>query len=311
MRMFTRCSLVVLALFGAALGCRRAEPPIEPVVRAEPKPSANPAPPIPPAAPAPSVEPEPSPIPGVPAPPDVAAPPAAAVRSPTGLASKLLRQGRNDERPRSWDFVELAYTGWTTNGVMFATTQNREPAEMTVDRMIPAWQEIVPQMRVGERRRLWVPEALAAHGAAGMPAGTLVFDLELLEIERQTRPPSAPKDVAAAPANATRTESGLAFRVLKKGRGKAHPAADSRVRIHYDGFTADGAVFESTRRRGMPDTIRITQTIAGMREALLSMVEGEKRRCWIPPVLGYADRSDGPAGAIVVDLELLEIVPNG
>jgi FKBP-type peptidyl-prolyl cis-trans isomerase len=37
-------------------------------------------------------------------------------------------------------------------------------------------------MAVGEKRRMWVPEALAYKGKAGGPAGVLVFDVELLEI---------------------------------------------------------------------------------------------------------------------------------
>ena len=301
-----------LVLLASAFACHRPEPKGDkldsPVAPTEPKSIPTPAPAQPPA---PTIVAEPNPPPGVPAPPDVAAPPGDAVHLATGLTYKVLRPGRSRERPRPWDLVELAYTGWTTDGAMFATTHDRsEPVEMTVDQMIPAWQQTLPQMSVGERRRIWVPEALAAHGAAGMPRGTLVFDLELLEIERRARPPSPPKDIASIPANATRTPSGLACRILHKGRGKLHPAADSRVRIHYDGFTATGTVFESTRRNGMPDTIRITQAIAGMREALLSMVEGEKRRCWIPAALGYAQRTDGPTGDIVVDVELLALVPD-
>jgi FKBP-type peptidyl-prolyl cis-trans isomerase len=37
-------------------------------------------------------------------------------------------------------------------------------------------------MVVGEKRRIWVPEALAYKGKAGGPAGMLVFDVELLAI---------------------------------------------------------------------------------------------------------------------------------
>ena len=312
MRTLTHRTLLVVVLIGATLACHRPKPAIDQsVARAEPKPSANQATPAPIQTPAPVVEAQPNPMPTVPAPADVAAPAGDATRSPSGVVYKVLRQGRSQERPRAWDLVEFAYTGWTTSGVMFATTQNRyEPAEMTIDRMIPAWRETLPQMRVGERRRIWVPEAMAAQGGAGMPAGMLIFDIELLEIERRPRPPRAPKDAGEAPTHATRTESGLAFRVLRKGRGKLHPSAADRVRIHFDGFTADGTLFDSTHLRGMTDTISIRQIIPGMREALLQMVEGEQLRCWIPASLGYVERADGPAGALLVDLELLQIVPS-
>ena len=38
-------------------------------------------------------------------------------------------------------------------------------------------------MVVGEKRRLWIPENLAYKGQPGMPAGMLVFDIELLAIQ--------------------------------------------------------------------------------------------------------------------------------
>ena len=38
-------------------------------------------------------------------------------------------------------------------------------------------------MVVGEKRRLWIPEALAYKGRTGAPQGMLVFDVELLSIK--------------------------------------------------------------------------------------------------------------------------------
>jgi FKBP-type peptidyl-prolyl cis-trans isomerase len=40
-------------------------------------------------------------------------------------------------------------------------------------------------MTEGESRRFWVPEKLAYHGQHGFPQGTLVFDVELLEIVKE------------------------------------------------------------------------------------------------------------------------------
>jgi FKBP-type peptidyl-prolyl cis-trans isomerase len=39
-------------------------------------------------------------------------------------------------------------------------------------------------MVVGEKRRLWIPEAMAYKGQPGAPAGMLVFDVELIAIEQ-------------------------------------------------------------------------------------------------------------------------------
>ena len=45
------------------------------------------------------------------------------------------------------------------------------------------WTESLTHMTVGQVRRVWIPEELAYGGAAGMPAGMLVFDIELIAIE--------------------------------------------------------------------------------------------------------------------------------
>src|SRR5689334_1501636 len=56
---------------------------------------------------------------GVPAPPDVAAPPADAIKTPSGLASKVLQVGVSNVRPSIRSTVRVHYTGWTTDGKMF------------------------------------------------------------------------------------------------------------------------------------------------------------------------------------------------
>jgi FKBP-type peptidyl-prolyl cis-trans isomerase len=118
------------------------------------------------------------------APPDVAAAPPDATQTKTGLAYRVLSAGHGRARPKLKDTVEVAFTGWTTAGDVFNTTVGRpRPAELPVAQLIPAWREALLGMVAGEKRRLWVPEALAMEGRDGLPAGLLVFDLELLEIE--------------------------------------------------------------------------------------------------------------------------------
>ena len=67
-----------------------------------------------------------------------------------------------------------------------------------------------------------------------------------------------PADVAAAPKDAKKTTSGLAYRVLKHGKGKEHPKAESTVEVHYTGWTTDGKMFDSSVTRGEPATSRST-----------------------------------------------------
>lgn len=117
-----------------------------------------------------------------------------------------------------------------------------------------------------------------------------------------------PSDVAAAPADAERTASGLASKVIKAGTGTEHPTAASTVRVHYSGWTTDGKMFDSSVLRGAPAEFPLNRVIAGWTEGLQLMVEGEKRRLWIPAELAYGNRPGRPAGMLVFDVELLAIL---
>ena len=121
--------------------------------------------------------------PDLPAPPDVAAPPADAVRTPSGMASKVLTPGSGTRHPRPNSRVTVHYTGWTTDGQMFdSSVKNGQPATFSLDEVIPGWTEGLQMMVEGEKRRFWIPESLAYKGGGG-PAGMLVFDVELIRID--------------------------------------------------------------------------------------------------------------------------------
>jgi FKBP-type peptidyl-prolyl cis-trans isomerase len=273
----------------------------------EPKPA--PPPPPPPAAVKPPEEPK-----GLPAPADVAAAPADAEKTASGLASKVVQQGTGKEHPGPEDTVKVHYTGWMTDGKMFDSSVMRgQPAEFPLDHVIKGWTEGVQLMVEGEKRRFWIPGDLAYGEVArrpGGPHGMLVFDVELLGIKKAPPAPKVPEDVAAVPKNAKKTESGLAYRVLTKGKGKEHPTASSTVKVHYTGWTTDGKRFDSSVVRGQPAEFPLNGVIKGWTEGVQLMVEGEKTRFWIPGKMAYGDEPGPPGrpfGMLVFDVELLEI----
>jgi FKBP-type peptidyl-prolyl cis-trans isomerase len=119
----------------------------------------------------------------IPAPPDVAAPPSDAQRTPTGLASKVLKPGSGTRHPRANSSVTVHYTGWTTDGQMFdSSVIRKEPTTFGLNEVIKGWTEGVQMMVEGETRRFWIPAALAYEGVPDRPQGVLVFDIELLKI---------------------------------------------------------------------------------------------------------------------------------
>ena len=117
----------------------------------------------------------------------------------------------------------------------------------------------------------------------------------------------APPDVAAAPADAVRTSTNLASKVITPGTGTRHPRPNSMVTVHYTGWTTDGKMFDSSVARGQPSQFPLDGVIQGWTEGLQMMVEGEKRRFWIPGCLAYDGAPGNPQGMLVFDVELIKI----
>lgn len=245
-------------------------------------------------------------------PTDVSAIPENAEVTATGLASRLLIAGSGSENPAAADTVTVHYSGWTTDGQMFDSSVRRgQPTSFPLNRVIPGWTEGLQLMVVGETRRFWIPAKLG-YGESpppGAPAGMLVFDVQLLEIEKAPEPPKTPEDVAAIPDNAELRESGLASRVIEAGEGTVHPKATDTVTVHYSGWTTDGQLFDSSITRGEPASFPLNRVVAGWTEGVQLMVEGETRRFWIPAKLGYGENPPpgAPAGMLVFDVQLIKI----
>jgi FKBP-type peptidyl-prolyl cis-trans isomerase len=189
-------------------------------------------------------------------PPDAGSPPADAVKSDSGLISKVQMPGTGSEKPQATDIVTVHYTGWVaSDGRMFDSSVARgTPSSFPLDRVMAGWRECVQLMAVGERRRCWIPEKLAYRGQAGRPTGTVVFDIELIDVRRNPR--IAPPDVKAPPDDAKRTATGLAYKVLRPGTGTRNPAAWSRVTVHYTGWTVDGKDVRQLGGAGHADNVR-------------------------------------------------------
>ncbi len=107
------------------------------------------------------------------------------------------------------------------------------------------------------------------------------------------------------------TESGLQYKVLKKGKG-VNAASTSKIKLHYHGTLIDGTVFDSSVDKKTPYESLANQFIPGFTEGLLLMNKGAKYKLFIPQELAYgASPRPGiikPFAAIVFEVELLDII---
>lgn len=115
------------------------------------------------------------------------------------------------------------------------------------------------------------------------------------------------------------TESGLQYKVVRKGDGPV-PTADDMVLAHYSGKTMDGKEFDSSYKRGEPAKFPVGSLIPGWVEALQLMPKGSKWELYIPGDLAYGpggkmNRQTGefdiePNSLLIFELELLDINPS-
>jgi FKBP-type peptidyl-prolyl cis-trans isomerase len=130
--------------------------------------------------------------------------------------------------------------------------------------------------------------------------------------------PAAPPDVAAPPADAIRSVSGLAMTVLQAGSGTEHPTGDDCVIVRFTAWKRDGALFSTSGLHGETSTQCLNAAIPGIAEALTAMAPGEKRRIWAPEELAFATHvahhgtkmlhADPPRVDLTFDVELVRIL---
>jgi peptidylprolyl isomerase len=110
------------------------------------------------------------------------------VQTESGLIIEELRLGTGAECPKGATVV-CQYKGTlAADGTTFDSTydRNQQPATFSLNEVIKGWQEGIPGMKVGGKRRLIVPSELG-YGAAGNrgipPNAMLEFEVELLEVK--------------------------------------------------------------------------------------------------------------------------------
>lgn len=98
----------------------------------------------------------------------------------------------------------------------------------------------------------------------------------------------------------------LQYMILKEGTGPAvQPHATPK--IHYTGKYIDGSVFGTSEDVNGPIAVPLDQTIPGFSDGIVGMKEGEKRRLFVHPDLGYGTSGHLPPNALLIfDIELVK-----
>ena len=86
--------------------------------------------------------------------------------------------------------IIVHYAGWLADGTQFDSSKEKnDPFEFTLGKaeVMAGWEQGLPGMKVGGKRRLTIPPALA-YGSAGYPGfippdTTLVFDVEVVSVK--------------------------------------------------------------------------------------------------------------------------------
>ncbi|MGZ3788051.1 MAG: FKBP-type peptidyl-prolyl cis-trans isomerase [Bacteriovorax sp.] len=109
---------------------------------------------------------------------------------------------------------------------------------------------------------------------------------------------------------ATKTASGLAYKVIKEGTGPS-PKETDIVKVHYHGTLTDGTVFDSSRERGKEVSFPLNRVIRGWTEGVQLMKVGGITKFVIPSDLAYGDAGAPPkirgGETLVFEVELLGI----
>lgn len=106
----------------------------------------------------------------------------------SGLQYEALKVG-DGPKPKATDKVTVHYVGTLLDGTEFDSSVKRgKPATFALNRVIPGWTEGVQLMNKGSKYRFVIPADLAygnrGAGAKIGPGETLIFEIELLDIEK-------------------------------------------------------------------------------------------------------------------------------
>ncbi len=150
------------------------------------------------------------------------------VTTASGLQYKVLKEG-NGPKPKATDKVDVIYEGKTINGKVFDATANhpgKKNDSFRCDQVIKGWTEALTNMPVGSKWEIYIPQNLAyGEREAGQikPYSTLIFTVELVDIEPEAKP-------AATTADKTKTADKTTAKTAAKTSTKTSAKAKTSTK---------------------------------------------------------------------------------
>ena len=120
----------------------------------------------------------------------------------SGVQYEILEKGdENGKKPAKESTVKVAYEGKFLDGKVFDSSRE-EGTELSLDRVIEGWKELIPLMNVGMKIKTYIP-AEKGYGEQGIkyqgqeiipPNALLIFEIKLIDVvEPEAKPDEAPK----------------------------------------------------------------------------------------------------------------------
>ncbi len=214
--------------------------------------------------------------------------------------------------------LSMANSGKATNGSQFFITHKATPwldGKHTVFGKVIKGQNVVDSIakgdkinaleiiRLGKKAKNFDTESVFKQGEIRQKG------LEKENLDRQEKIKKAFLEKMNI-SKAIKTNSGLKILQLKKGTGKkVNPA--QKVAITATFYTATGRLlFSNVDKKPMELIINKKALVAGLKEGLLTMREGEKVRLFIPYYIGYGEKGGGsipPKSDLVFEVEVLKV----
>jgi cyclophilin family peptidyl-prolyl cis-trans isomerase len=108
-------------------------------------------------------------------------------KTSSGIRYIVINEGSGRKSPEAGTRVTVHYTGSLLNGTVFDGSKDRGPLEVEVGRVIEGWNQMLKEMKKGEKRLVIVPPELG-YGSRGYPGvippdSFLVFEIEIIDFD--------------------------------------------------------------------------------------------------------------------------------